>query len=195
MYFHLKMQINYYNRKDMVNIYLYSDARFSKKHNQGVIGFMLFLGDEDHNANNFNRAQIETRPFNLSSNVQGEFRAMIEGFKTVKKQIEDLCTEDPNIERTDIQIIAFTDSEAIFKIQKRRKKLEASNFISKKKNTPLSNTDIYKEFYLIFDQIKPQINWLKGHCRNQDKTFKDKNFSYLDQKVRKALRSIIKNTS
>ena len=171
-------------------IYLYSDASFSKKHEQGVIGFMLFLDDEDHRTNNFKKAQIETKQLNLSSNVQGEFKAMIEGIKAVKRHIEYL-NKDLNVKRTDIQVIAFTDSEAIFKIQKRRIKLEASNFISKKKNAPLSNTDIYKEFYLIYDQIKPQINWIKGHCKAKDKSFIDKNFSFLDQKVRKHLRSII----
>jgi len=85
----------------------------------------------------------------------------------------------------------YTDCQTVTGLIDRRDKLEKTNFISQTKQTPLANADLLKEFYKIYDQLHPEIIWVKGHTSSKDTKIK-KNFSTVDKEVRKALRLALK---
>lgn len=56
----------------------------------------------------------------------------------------------------------------------------------------MPNADIYREFFDLYDSLKPKIIWVKGHTPKNEQDYINKNFSYIDKLVRKKLRDELK---
>lgn len=151
-----------------MNVYIYTDASFSKNHSLGVIGYMIFGENEP-------QVPLTILEIKESNNIRAEIRGAILALGAAPKSSH---------------VTLYTDCQTVTGLLDRREKLEKTNFISGAKGTPLANADLYKEFYKIYDQIRPNIIWVKGHTSNKDSIIK-KNFSLVDKAVRRALREAI----
>ena len=142
---------------------IYTDASFSKTHGLAVIGYMI-------------SDKLTILEIKESNNIRAEIRGVITALNAAPKSAS---------------VTLYTDCQTVTELIGRRDKLEKTNFISQTKQTPLANADLYKEFYKIYDQLHPEIIWVKGHTSSKDTKIK-KNFSTVDKEVRKALRLAIK---
>lgn len=114
------------------------------------------------------------------NNVRIEFKSII------------LSLEYLNSNSIDKNINIYTDSASIINLTSRRSYLEANSFFSRKNKTILPNADIYREFFNLYDKLKPNLIWIKGHSPKEKQTFSHKNFSYIDKLIRKKLRDELK---
>ncbi|MES2769898.1 MAG: RNase H family protein [Bdellovibrionota bacterium] len=142
---------------------IYTDASFSKTHGLAVIGYMI-------------SDKLTILEIKESNNIRAEIRGVITALSAAPKSAS---------------VTLYTDCQTVAGLIGRRDKLEKTNFISQAKQTPLANADLYKEFYKIYDQLHPEIIWVKGHTSSKDTKIK-KNFSTVDKEVRKALRLALK---
>ena len=110
------------------------------------------------------------------NNIRAEIKATLMALKA--------CPKNRNV-------VLYTDCQTTCGLISRRTKLEQTNFISQSKQQPLANADLYQEFYLLFDQIKPEIHWIKGHSPDKNMNHIQKIFSHLDKATRKKLRDNI----
>jgi ribonuclease HI len=156
----------------MHKIYIYSDASFSKKHGIGIVSYMIL--DEKENLKKEKSFSVKEK-----NNIRIEFIALIKALKSLKPE-------------KNTEIIVYTDCRAITNLLSRKEKLESRDFKSKNTGKVLSNIDIYKEFFKIYEKYKPTINWTKGHQAEKNKNTVQKNFSKVDKLSRKKLRSLIK---
>lgn len=170
------------------SFYIYSDASFIKKHALGVAGFLMFTNAEEHQKNLFSAAMMKTKTFQEKNNIRMELKSAIWALETFKKEVQSLHKKDRD---KGMEINLYTDCKSIPGLLQRRKRLESSDFISKRNQRPLSNTDLYKRFYKIFDYLHPNIFWVKGHAPSSKQSWVQKNFSFVDKTVRSKLRSTL----
>jgi ribonuclease HI len=157
--------------------FLYTDASFSKKDKTGVAGFVLFNNEEDQSSGNIASSVVKTIVIKEENNVRVELKSVILAL--------EYCIADTPIE-------LYTDSRSVTDLLSRREKLEASGYVSKNKNKVLSNADLYKKLFQIYDRVHPDIHWIKGHAPKNEQDQAQKNFSYIDRLVRKKLRDLLR---
>lgn len=160
-------------------VYIYTDASFSKDHGIAIIGSVLFLSTEEHDKfllSELSESKISILEIKETNNIRAELRSAIHALQACSKAN---------------RVLLYCDCQTICDLPRRRKKLEQTSYISQSKNRPLVNEDLYREFYLIYDHIKPEINWIKGHSSGQNLDKIQKNFSHLDRAVRRNLRKAI----
>jgi ribonuclease HI len=162
--------------KESETTYIYTDASFSKQYEIAVIGFAHFQSRLQHETIALQSTQIQLLQINERNNIRAEIRSAISALEA--------CAQHGNI-------ILFSDCETVVNLPLRRKKLESTNFISKSKDAPLANTDLYREFYKTFDSYSPNIVWVKGHTPTNSPSFIETNFSILDKMIRNRLRNTI----
>lgn len=164
-------------------IFIYTDASFNASKSLAVSGYLFFGSETSHARSEVADANIQTRTFKVNNNI----RAEIMGANYILKKIsEEIKLKD--LDHNSLEINLYSDCQTLTDLLGRREKLQATNFISGKKKTELANADLYKEFYALYDLIKPQINWVKGHSRSAGQSVEQKNFQIIDQKVREELR-------
>ncbi len=83
----------------------------------------------------------------------------------------------------------YTDCQTAVQLPQRRAKLESNQYGSKRSGQILPTADLYREFFALYDEIRPVMTWVKGHKRSGEKNALDVLFSTLDQKVRRELRN------
>ncbi len=186
--------------------YIYCDASFSKIFQVAVVGSLIFQNEHDHQHISAAEAKINLTQIRETNNIRAEIKGVILALQTFQ---EDGQTDGQGYSQADFQkqsnktnhcqskqpVILFTDCQTLSELMRRRKHLEKTNFISKSKNTELANADLYKEFYLLYDQIQPEIHWVKGHTEKSSQTAQQKNFSFVDKEVRLKLRAIVATLS
>ena len=143
------------------HIHLYSDASFRKHDNIAVAGFLLFENDALHIAAEVT-PPIQTQVFKERNNIRAELRGVIFALETFVQQREQT---DSNPKVKDSRITLYTDCQ-----------------------TSLSNADLYKRFFTIYDKVTPTLFWVKGHTAKKDRGLIQKNFSRVDSVVRDVLR-------
>ncbi len=158
-------------------IFIYTDASFSKSHEIAITGYAIVQGTFEHEAMSSKDLLFKTQKINEVNNIRAELRGVISALKA--------CPAHK-------RVMLFTDCKTVVDLPSRRKDLEESKFISKAKQTELTNTDLYKEFYTIFDLVKPELHWVKGHTSSKSQTKSQENFSCLDKEVREVLRKELK---
>lgn len=159
--------------------HIYTDASFSRIENLGVAGFLIFDGKTSEPA-------IRTYTYKETNNIRAEIVGAIWALQTF---IEDCKKENQNADELEINL--YSDCQTITNLLTRRKKLEATDFISARKKSRLANADLYKTFFLIYDELQPKIHWVKGHSKKESQTLIQKNFALVDKQVRKKLRAIL----
>ncbi len=151
-------------RDDSQQLFIYVDASYSREAQLAVLGFFT----------------TEQSPVFLevteTNNIRAELRGVIWALESCLK------------EQGAIQVVLYTDCQTVSGLLQRRARLEASQFLSKSKNKPLANMDLYKEFYKIYDLIQPKVVWVRGHTSRSMASQVEKNFSTLDKMVRQRLR-------
>ncbi|MCP4677076.1 MAG: hypothetical protein GY854_16490, partial [Deltaproteobacteria bacterium] len=127
--------------------------------------------------------------FKEKNNGRAELRGIIFALETLIKE-----TGRPDIggNLKNRRINLYTDCQSAVHLLKRRKRLESTNFVSKKTKKTLSNADLYKQFFILYDKITPNLFWVKGHSPKKDRDLIQRNFSRVDKTVRKKLRLLSK---
>lgn len=162
--------------------FIYTDASFDKKNQLAVLGHMIFKNETEHNTMSAVNIPISLFDTYEVNNIRAEIKSALMALSSFL------------INKTDTsQIVLFTDCQTICGLMERREKLERLNFMSQSKKKLLANADLYQEFYKIYDILKPQIIWIKGHKQDLKSDKIDKNFSVLDKAVRQHLRKKIKD--
>jgi ribonuclease HI len=157
-------------------IIIYCDASFNKMHNVAVVGFAIFEGIKLHETTPLSELEIQFNVIDETNNIRAELQGAILALEH--------CPKMSNI-------ILFSDCHAVTKLPERRAKLEKQNFISQGSGKKLSNADLYQKFYKLYDSFDLTIHWVKGHSANKNNDKIQANFSFLDQQIRKKLRSKI----
>ena len=88
---------------------------------------------------------------------------------------------------TDMALTAYTDSQNIIGLPRRRDHLEQNNYISSK-NKRLNNYELYQEFYRLISKLNCVFVKVAGHRVSSKKDKIGKLFSLVDQASRRALR-------
>ena len=157
-------------------VYIYTDASFSKNHEIAFIGYAFFCTTQEHENISISEVKLYTFQIQEINNIRAEMKSAIKALESCPKSK---------------QIILYSDCQTLSRLPLRREKLESTNFISQSKNRLLNNADLYQEFYSLYDLLKPEIHWVKGHTSSKTLSKIEKNFSYLDNTVRKNLRKAI----
>ncbi len=152
----------------------------------GVAGFIIFKNDKDHESNNFEAAFIKTIQMNEKNNVRTEIKGVLLALQMSNTQVVATTTVGNS------EIVLFTDCRSILNLIDRRAFLEANEYISRKSNSILANADLYKDFFKLFDVLRPKIIWVKGHSPQREYNPFQENFSFIDRLVRKELREALK---
>ncbi len=86
------------------------------------------------------------------------------------------------------KLYLYSDSQCVSGLLKRRAGLLARDFLSKRSNLPLRNAALYRAFYEFHDELGFEVIKVKGHSRTGLNDNAHRIFSFVDKKVRKALR-------
>lgn len=87
----------------------------------------------------------------------------------------------------DISVTAYTDSQNIIGLLKRRERLEQSRYISSRGQL-LNNAGLYQDFYRLTDQLRCQFVKVIGHQPSCNKTNIERLFERVDKASRRAMR-------
>lgn len=164
-------------------IYLYTDASFSKAHTLAVGGWILFKTRAEHEGRE-PPAFKRTLSFEERNNIRAEVRAASQALAYIEET-------RPKEEWANAEVHLYSDCQTVTELPKRREKLERTNFISGRTGKALANKDLYLEFFRLFDLISPIIHWLPGHSPKSTQSLEQHHFSFLDKLVRKKLRENI----
>lgn len=166
--------------------YIYTDASYSHKEALGVSGYLIFTSEFTHELSEITELSIKTDVFKESNNIRAELCGAINVLKIfIETQKKEKCCF------SSLEINLYTDCKSLTNLLARRKKLELTGYIGSSKKTILSNADLYKIFFLIYDDLKPIIHWVKGHSSKASQTLVQRNFQIIDKHVRKELRTYV----
>ena len=163
----------------MSSFALFTDGSFDPTTKTGM-GALLFapaslltapLENLDHHSLN---NSIKFRKFFDTSSTQLEL-------KTALWAIEEFSNHSNR------PLTLYTDSQGVAGLLERRKRLESTEFISKKSQRELNNAALYRQFYGFHDEIQFQVIKVRGHLRKSDHNTAQRIFSMVDQGARKAL--------
>ncbi|WP_297093399.1 ribonuclease HI [uncultured Draconibacterium sp.] len=158
----------------MGKLYLFTDGSV---HVQSKIGFgaCLVLDENEMDAENL-KQRVQTKRFENTSSTRLELQTLLWALAELQPGGQ--------------QVIIYTDSQNIMQLVERRHRLEDKNFCSKSGN-PLKNTDLYKQFYKVFDSLNCEIVKVQGHRPVRLKNEIERIFTVVDKASRKALRNDI----
>ena len=91
------------------------------------------------------------------------------------------------VNRNDMVLTVYTDSQNIISLPGRRDRLEQSNYFSSK-NKRLNNYELYQEFYRLTSRLNCGFVKVVGHQASSKKDKIDRLFGLVDQASRRALR-------
>lgn len=86
------------------------------------------------------------------------------------------------------KISLYTDSQCVSGLLKRRPRLMASDFLSKRTGRPLKNALLYRSFYECYDALGFDVNKVQGHTRARAGDTIQRIFSFVDKMARKKLK-------
>lgn len=89
----------------------------------------------------------------------------------------------------------YSDSQCVANLLKRKKRLTADGFISKKTGQMLGNALLYRRFYELHDESGFQVVKLKGHSPARTHDNVQRVFSFVDKEARKALKTWLKESA
>jgi predicted GIY-YIG superfamily endonuclease/ribonuclease HI len=81
----------------------------------------------------------------------------------------------------------YSDSQCVSGLLKRKPRLLAEGFISKKTNRQLSNSSLYRAFYELHDEAGFHVIKVAGHSKSGTHDSAHRIFSFVDKEARKAL--------
>ena len=168
----------------MPYFYLFSDASFDPDLQIGV-GATLVLDQiawTEHSQSS--QYSIQTKLIYSESISQVELTTAL----LVLNQLKSSCLHLHSETHPKAEVTLFTDCMAIKNLPSRRTRLESCNFQSAKTKLPLTNAQLYRDFYKIYDELSLNVLWIKGHSPIRKRTKEQQVFSEVDKTARKHLR-------
>lgn len=156
--------------------FIYADASYSKQAQKAILGYFIFDSVDQHNRVPATQLKPVLTEVIEANNIRAELRGVIWALTSFTKTLRSA------------NVVLYTDCQTVSGLIRRRENLEACQFVSKSKNQPLRNTDLYKEFYKIYDVVQPQVVWVRGHSPQATASLVEANFAVLDRAVRHHLR-------
>jgi predicted GIY-YIG superfamily endonuclease/ribonuclease HI len=84
-------------------------------------------------------------------------------------------------------LTVYSDSLSVSGLLKRRPRLLAGGFLSKKTGQQLGNAPLYRAFYELHDESGFRVVKVKGHSASRARDAAQRIFSFVDKEARKAL--------
>ncbi|MBI5057795.1 MAG: GIY-YIG nuclease family protein [Nitrospirae bacterium] len=82
----------------------------------------------------------------------------------------------------------YSDSQCVTGLLKRKPRLLARGFISKKTNRQIGNASLYRAFYELHDELGFHVVKVAGHSRSRTHDTAHRIFSFVDKEARKVLK-------
>jgi ribonuclease HI len=124
------------------------------------------------------RERVHIQRFTNTSSTQLEVQTVLWALAEIKNETNN-C--EPG------KIVLFSDSQCVNGLLKRRPKLTAENFLTKKQQ-PLKHAALYHSFYQLHDRLGFEPIKVKGHSRASSQDSVHLIFSVVDREVRKSLK-------
>jgi ribonuclease HI len=167
--------------------YLYCDASYAHIEQFAVSGYVVFTSTAQHEKESKTPENVKTYFFKEKNNIRAEILGANKALNELK---ELLLKSDITLSNLDLQL--YSDCQTLTNLLGRREKLEATGYISDRKKAPLANTDLYQEFFKLYDELQPEIHWVKGHAPGEADDRNQAHFRVVDKVVRKQLRILVK---
>lgn len=151
-------------------ILLFTDGSVNTKNKIGVGAYAWVEAEE---ISTLSSIEVKTQQFHNTSSTKLELEILLYALNKVKSQ----------------HIIVYTDSQNLVGLPTRKKKLEASNFISKTGKTHQFK-ELYIQLFKELDNKRIEIIKVKGHSKKSEKTDIELIFSKVDKAARKGLRQL-----
>jgi ribonuclease HI len=155
----------------MTILRLFTDGSVNPKSNVGYGAYLAVLREMPY-SESF-KADVKVKKFEHTSSAKLELQALIWALTSIQKPVGT--------------IIVYTDSQTIIGLKARRKQLEINDYLSKK-NKPIKNSALYKEFFYLSEQLDCEFKKVKGHKPSRLKNEAERFFTLVDKASRRALR-------
>ncbi len=156
----------------MTILRLFTDGSVNPKSKVGYGAYLAVLWEIPYSE--AFKADVKVKKFEHTSSAKLELQALIWALTSVQKPVG--------------KIIVYTDSQNIIGLKTRRRRLEINDYLSKK-NKPIKNRALYKEFFYLSEQLDCEFKKVKGHNPSRLKNEAERFFSLVDKASRKALRN------
>jgi len=156
----------------MTILRLFTDGSVNPKSKVGYGAYLAVLWEIPYSE--AFKADVKVKKFEHTSSAKLELQALIWALTSVQKPVG--------------KIIVYTDSQNIIGLKTRRRRLEINDYLSKK-NKPIKNRALYKEFFYLSEQRDCEFKKVKGHKPSRLKNEAERFFSLVDKASRKALRN------
>lgn len=161
-----------FSKMQIINaLHVFTDGSVNQNLNFGYGAYLTVTESEIETGNP--ELQVRTRRFDDTSSVKLELQTLLWALS----EIADF----------DGKIILYTDSQNIIGLHGRRKRLFNNDFMSKK-NKPINNSELYKQFFGLTDKLNIEIIKVEGHKKSGLKNEIDRLFTIVDRAARKAVR-------
>lgn len=149
---------------------LFTDASVNPQTGIGYGAFVV-VDKIDESLNDI-ADRIRTRRFDCTSSTRLELETLLWALSEIRPT----------------QVDAYTDSQNIEGLLKRRARIEKNNYCSKS-GRPYKHGDLYKEFFKWADRINFRVIKVSGHRPAMMKSKTEKIFSLVDRASRDALKA------
>jgi len=156
----------------MTNLRLFTDGSVNPKSKVGYGAYLAVLLEIPYSE--AFKVDVKVKKFEQTSSAKLEIQTLIWALISIQKPAG--------------RIIVYTDSQNIIGLQARRGRLEKNDYLSKK-NKPIKNSALYREFFYLSDQLDCEFKKVEGHKPSRLKDEADRFFTLVDKASRKALRS------
>jgi predicted GIY-YIG superfamily endonuclease/ribonuclease HI len=170
----------------MNNYALFTDASLNPGLKVGVGGHLIVPGSFTETPSNLiNISDLEEnlvlRRFEDTSSTRLEVQ-------TVLWALEEYCIVSGSPSAPG-KLHIYSDSQCVEGLLPRRARLESRGFHCRGGNRLLKNAPLYGKYYAFHDRLKFEVTKVTGHTRSRSRNTVERIFSFIDQKVRKALKS------
>lgn len=112
-----------------------------------------------------------------------------ENTSSTKLEIQTLIWALSEVKEFKGEIVLYTDSQNIIGLPGRRERLEKNNYHSKAEKQ-ITNSELYKLFFQLLDELQFEMKKIEGHKRTHLKNNIDRLFTLVDRASRNALRGV-----
>lgn len=163
---------------------LFTDGSFDPQSGLGVGAYLLLV--ESHDLESCEK--VATNSIAASSCARLELMTLLWALDQCAKKCEAVPSDHAP------SLVIYTDSKTIVELDGRRARLEAKQFASGRTGLPLSNGDLYQEFFRVRDRLSRSFvltfTWVKGHSKKGVETREQAIFARVDREARQVLRQL-----
>jgi len=165
---------------------LLCDSSFDPKSKRGVGGRLLLSRSELSSQIVISDLKVQTKLFSNMTNTRLECTTVLWALRHFKNNFHQQKANTSYYP----DLVIISDCKTILDLPLRRHRLEKGEYKSKRTGKLLSNADLYKKYFLLYDEIRPEIVWLKGHSASRHHNVIQSLFSHVDKTTRAGLREL-----